>query len=227
MWQSGECYYEMVRPGFDPELYPGVKGYLNITSVEVSHIDRHLVALNGSRTDPCDSSTKPWVPSYLYAGAPTLASLLLREASGGAPAYKAEQLKKKQATTQRGASPQMPATNRAVPPLGIAGLNLSDDTPANRGSGGGGGGKKSPTGGGGKYTAEEIKVLRHTSNINGRSYVPFMSVDLKERFAFPVPFRPRGVLARQSQRTDGDPPTSQAAKSGVVSQMRRPARDTA
>ncbi|KAI8515025.1 hypothetical protein Bbelb_076160 [Branchiostoma belcheri] len=39
--------------------------------------------------------------------------------------------------------------------------------------------------------------------------------------------RPRGVLARQSQRTDGDPPTSQAAKSGVVSQMRRPARDTA
>ncbi|KAI8484906.1 hypothetical protein Bbelb_373130 [Branchiostoma belcheri] len=27
--------------------------------------------------------------------------------------------------------------------------------------------------------------------------------------------RPRGVLARQSQRTSGDPPTSQAAKSGV------------
>ncbi|XP_073189387.1 calpain-7 isoform X5 [Lepidochelys kempii] len=39
-----------------------------------------------------------------------------------------------------------------------------------------------------RYTAEEIEVLRNTSKINGVEYVPFMSVDLRERFAFPVPF---------------------------------------
>uniref|UniRef100_A0A8C6SBT9 Calpain 7 n=1 Tax=Neogobius melanostomus TaxID=47308 RepID=A0A8C6SBT9_9GOBI len=39
-----------------------------------------------------------------------------------------------------------------------------------------------------KYTADEIEVLRTTSKVNGIAYVPFMSVDLKERFAFPVPF---------------------------------------
>lgn len=30
--------------------------------------------------------------------------------------------------------------------------------------------------------------LRSTSTVNGIAYVPFMSVDLRERFAFPVPF---------------------------------------
>ncbi|KAG9476084.1 hypothetical protein GDO78_002914 [Eleutherodactylus coqui] len=39
-----------------------------------------------------------------------------------------------------------------------------------------------------RYTAEEIEVLRKTSKINGIEYVPFMSVDLRERFAFPIPF---------------------------------------
>ncbi|XP_054847839.1 calpain-7 isoform X1 [Eublepharis macularius] len=39
-----------------------------------------------------------------------------------------------------------------------------------------------------RYTGEEIEVLRKTSKINGIEYVPFMSVDLRERFAFPVPF---------------------------------------
>lgn len=33
-----------------------------------------------------------------------------------------------------------------------------------------------------------ILIFRSTSTINSIAYVPFMSVDLKERFAFPVPF---------------------------------------
>uniref|UniRef100_A0A3Q4H6J6 Calpain 7 n=1 Tax=Neolamprologus brichardi TaxID=32507 RepID=A0A3Q4H6J6_NEOBR len=47
-----------------------------------------------------------------------------------------------------------------------------------------------------RYTSEEIEVLRSTSTINGIAYVPFMSVDLKERFAFPVPLSDKsGKLA--------------------------------
>ncbi|XP_040208994.1 calpain-7 isoform X2 [Rana temporaria] len=47
-----------------------------------------------------------------------------------------------------------------------------------------------------RYTSEEIEVLRKTSKINGIEYVPFMSVDLKERFAFPMPYSDRyGKLA--------------------------------
>lgn len=38
------------------------------------------------------------------------------------------------------------------------------------------------------YTMEEKKVLEKTSLINSRIYVPFMAVDTKERFNFPIPF---------------------------------------
>ena len=46
----------------------------------------------------------------------------------------------------------------------------------------------SQPGGRGGYSEEEKKVLARTSMINGREYVPFLSVDLREKFAFPVPY---------------------------------------
>uniref|UniRef100_A0A8B9HH52 Calpain catalytic domain-containing protein n=1 Tax=Astyanax mexicanus TaxID=7994 RepID=A0A8B9HH52_ASTMX len=53
-----------------------------------------------------------------------------------------------------------------------------------------------------RYTPEEIEVLRKTSKINGIEYVPFMNVDLRERFAFPVPFSDRcGKLALSPKQT--------------------------
>nr|XP_039261066.1 calpain-7-like isoform X1 [Styela clava] len=53
---------------------------------------------------------------------------------------------------------------------------------------------------GGGYTKEEIAVLRSTSFINKREYVPFMSVDLRERFAFPVPFTDKSGLLELSAK---------------------------
>lgn len=37
-------------------------------------------------------------------------------------------------------------------------------------------------------TKSELAVLAATSNVNRRQYVPFLAVDLKERFAYPVPY---------------------------------------
>uniref|UniRef100_F1KU58 Calpain-7 n=1 Tax=Ascaris suum TaxID=6253 RepID=F1KU58_ASCSU len=51
---------------------------------------------------------------------------------------------------------------------------------------------------------DELAVLATTSNINGRQYVPFLEVDLKERFGYPAPFTDKhGLLAlaeKQKQR---------------------------
>lgn len=38
------------------------------------------------------------------------------------------------------------------------------------------------------YTEEEKRVLEYTSKINENIFVPFMSVDLRDRFVFSIPF---------------------------------------
>nr|CAI5847065.1 unnamed protein product [Callosobruchus analis] len=54
------------------------------------------------------------------------------------------------------------------------------------------------------YSEEEKKVLLHTSRINKREYVPFMSVDLSEKFQYAIPFTDKdGPLALvEKQRRD-------------------------
>ncbi|XP_050298407.1 calpain-7-like [Anthonomus grandis grandis] len=54
------------------------------------------------------------------------------------------------------------------------------------------------------YSDNEKAVLLHTSRINGRDYVPFMSIDLNERFQYSIPFTDKdGQLAlAPKQRKD-------------------------
>ena len=81
-----------------------------------------------------------------------------------------------------GSQQQIKSSSKAQPPVSrikFDYLNLRDDNSILNPSE-----NKNNSG----YSEEEKKVLAVTSIINGREYVPFMSVDLKERFAFPVPY---------------------------------------
>lgn len=58
------------------------------------------------------------------------------------------------------------------------------------------------SGGPSAYSAEELKVLEHGSRINKLVVVPFMNIDLKERFIYPIPFSdPDGRLALSPKQT--------------------------
>lgn len=89
-----------------------------------------------------------------------------------------------------------PSPVRALPPLGLDGLHLRDaPAPATPAA------PASPAKGGG-YSEEEKRVLARTSLINGREYVPFLSVDLREKFHFPTPYSDRhGKLALSPKQT--------------------------
>lgn len=54
------------------------------------------------------------------------------------------------------------------------------------------------------YTEHEKKVLEFTSHINKKIYVPFMDIDLQEKFTFPLPFSdPTGkLLLSDKQKRD-------------------------
>lgn len=54
------------------------------------------------------------------------------------------------------------------------------------------------------YTEEEKKVLEHTSHINSNVFVPFMSVDLKDRFLFPIPYTDKDGLLELAPKQKRD-----------------------
>ena len=84
--------------------------------------------------------------------------------------------KKKPPVSSPSKAPSSGAAARAIPPLGFDLLNLRDD-PGPEGQSGTG-----PSKGG--LSEEEKKVLTVTSKINGREYVPFLSVDLRWEIEF-------------------------------------------
>ncbi|CAB3261140.1 unnamed protein product [Arctia plantaginis] len=50
------------------------------------------------------------------------------------------------------------------------------------------------------YTEEEKEVLRSTSNINNNCFLPFMDVDLSEKFQFAIPFEDRASELKLSSK---------------------------
>ncbi|XP_067003093.2 calpain-7 isoform X2 [Anabrus simplex] len=60
------------------------------------------------------------------------------------------------------------------------------------------------TGGQDTYTEEEKRVLLQTSYINSKEYVPFMSVDLTERFQYAIPFTDKDGLLVLSPKQKRD-----------------------
>jgi len=65
----------------------------------------------------------------------------------------------------------------------------------------------SPSSTGSKLTPHEIEVLKQSSVINGRTFLPWLDVDLSERFSYPEMFTdPDGLLAlsaKQIQKLGG------------------------
>ncbi|KAK7109473.1 calpain-7-like [Littorina saxatilis] len=106
---------------------------------------------------------------------------------------RAEALKKKKHAAESHTAPHraQASPQRGLPPFGIKFFADDDDDdkksvrhrPVLQGQGAGSGGRRGPINcGPSSYTKEEIDVLRQTSKINGRDYVPFMVVDNREKF---------------------------------------------
>ncbi|XP_043462564.1 calpain-7-like [Leptopilina heterotoma] len=59
-------------------------------------------------------------------------------------------------------------------------------------------------GGNAEYTDEEKKVLLHSSKINDNEFVPFMNIDLTERFKYPISFTDKDGLLELSPKQKPD-----------------------
>ncbi|XP_048508256.1 calpain-7-like [Athalia rosae] len=122
---------------------------------------------------------------------------LARLALDRAEALKSKKIAKTSPThkssTQLPNLPSVPETN-PTPTISVkATPAVSDSTqrpPLHRGSSA----HLKVTGGSSTYTEEEIKVLLHGSHINNNKFVPFMDIDLKEKFQFAIPFTDRDGL---------------------------------